>query len=222
MKNSTKGEKLEDILDSYVVSSDGPTRSLDDWVQRYPEYEHEITEFAASWSLLEALPPAPDAEEVDEDTLVLWGMSVVQNVLHERQLESKAVSDVLPDSLLAEGQARGLKPREFAQLAELGDSLLRKLDRRLISPASIPREVIEVLARLTQLEPDAVGRYLRKPPTFAHAAEHRAEQAPEIREAENFFEAVRADPTIEEGHAARWLTLEPRTNNRGGERLAAP
>ena len=150
------------------------------------------------------------------------GVSVVQNLLHERQLESKAVSGVLPDSLLAEGDACGLKPREFARLAGLGDSILRKLDRRLISPASIPREVIEVLARLTRLEPDAVRQYLRKPPTFAHAAEYRAEQAPELEEAEDFFEAVRADPTIEEGHAARWLALEPPTNNRGGERLAAP
>ena len=82
MNEPTGLETLEDVLDAYVASDVGPNSPLDEWLWRYPEFEREIIEFAASWSLMKWLPPAPDAEEVDEETLVLRGMSVVQNLLH--------------------------------------------------------------------------------------------------------------------------------------------
>ena len=208
MNNPNGLERLEDVLDAYVASIDGPDGSLHDWIRRYPQYEQELTEFAVSWTLMEALPPSPDAEEVNESTLILRGMSVVQNLLHNKSLEAASVSVPPFESLLAGGRIHGLEPRQLAQVARLGDSVLRKLDRRLIRFASIPRDAIVGLAEAIQNDEASVSAYLQQSPALAAATEHRSEQAPALAEPEDFFDAVRADPTISPEDTAHWLEIQ--------------
>ena len=208
MNKRTKCVELEDVLDAYVASDTDPGGTLKEWIRRYPEYEKEITEFAASWILMDFLPPTLDAERVDEETLVLRGMSVIQSLLHEQLTESPSKSVMPFDSLIVEGRARGLPPSKLAAEVRLGDTLLRKLDRRLIHFASIPREVIEGLAQGIQKERVSVSTYLQQSPLFAVATEHRSEQAPTLIDSEDFFDAVRADPTIAQEDAAYWRDFE--------------
>ena len=208
MNNPNRLDRLEDVLDAYVASDDGPAASLDDWIRRYPQYEQELTEFAISWSLMESLPPEPDTEEVSVDTLVLRGMSVVQNLLHGQTLETISGSVPPFESLLSEGRVQGLEPRQFAQASRLGVSLLRKLDRRLIRYASIPRDAIRGLADALRSDEASVSTYLRLGPALAPATEHHSDQAPALAEPEDFFDAVRADPTISAVDAAHWLEIQ--------------
>ena len=208
MKKPMDQEMLEDILDAYVASGVGPNSPLEEWTRRYPEFERELIEFAASWSLMTWLPPAPDAEEIDEETLVLRGMSVVQNLLHRQSAESSPDSVAPFESLIAEGQERGFEPRRLAQAVGLGDSLLRKLDRRLIAYATIPQGLINRLARVMQREATSITAYLQQNPTLGATTEHRSEQAPKLMALEDFFDAVRADPTISREHAENWFALE--------------
>ena len=208
MNKPNRVERLEDVLDAFVAFDVDPNEALDEWIRSYPEYEQELTEFAVSWSLMKSLPPAPNAEEVDEDTLVLRGMSIIQNLLHEQSRESASESVVPFESLIAEGRVHGLEPRQLAQATKLGDSLLRKLDRRLIRFASIPQDAINNLSNAIQSAPASVATYLQQSPTFVAAMEHRSEQAPVLNAPEDFFDAVRADPTIRSEHTAYWLKLE--------------
>lgn len=212
MNDEKERAGLEDVLDAFVASGADPnSASLAKWIRRYPQYERELTEFAASWSLMRWLPPSPDAEEVDEETLVLRGMSVVQNLLHRKEQAAAPTATEAPiASLLDEGRSRGLTPRQLARAAGIGEILLRKLDRRLVRYASIPHEAVEALAVAIQREDETVTRYLQQGPTFAAAAQHRAEQAPELAEPEDFFAAVRNDPTMTAEQRARWLALAPR------------
>ena len=201
-------EMLEDVLDAYVASGVGPNSPLEEWTRRYPEFEREIVEFAASWSLMTWLPPAPNVEEVTEETLVLRGMSVVQNVLHRQSAESSPDSVAPFESLVVEGQERGFEPRRLAHAVGLGDSLLRKLDRRLIAFATIPQELIYGLAQVMGREASTITAYLQQEPTLAARTEHRSEQAPKLMAQEDFFDAVRSDPTIGRDHADHWYALE--------------
>lgn len=217
MNDQQERQALEDVLDAFVASAAGPDSApLAEWIRRYPQYERELTEFAASWSLMRSLPPSPDAEEVDEETLVLRGMSVVQNLLHKQQLAQAAApaTTVVPFvSLVAEGRARGLAPRQLAQAAGIGEIVLRKLDRRLIAFGRLPREasdaLVAALAAALERGTESVARYLQQGPVFAAAA-HRAEQAPQLADPEDFFDAVRNDPTMTDEQRARWLALAPR------------
>ena len=86
--------------------------------------------------------------------------------------------------------------------------MLGKLNRRLIRYASIPQVLIKSLAEAIQSTPAGVAAYLQQSPTFAVALEHRSEQAPVLIEQEDFFDAVRADPTISREHAEHWLKFE--------------
>ena len=208
MNEPMEQERLEDILDAYVASDIGPNSPLDEWTRRYPEFEQELIEFAASWSLMKWLPPSPGAEEVDEGTLVLRGMSIVQNLLHSQSTESASESVSPFESLIVEGRERGFEPRRLAQTVGLGDSLLRKLDRRLIISVSIPQELTSRLAQILQREVTTIAAYLQQGSTLAAATEYRSEQAPKLTELEDFFDAVRADPTISREHAEHWFALE--------------
>ena len=208
MNKSKDREMLEDILDAYVASGVGPNSPLEDWTQRYPEFEREIIEFAASWSLMTWLPPAPNAEEFTEETLVLRGMSVFQNLLHRQSAESASDSAAPFESLIVAGQERGFEPRRLAHALGLGDSLLRKLDRRLIACTTIPQELIYRLAEVMQHEAASITAYLQQEPILAARTEHRSEQAPKLMPQEDFFDAVRSDPTIGRDHAEHWYGLE--------------
>ena len=212
MNDQVERLSLEDTLDAYVASGDSPVSSLDGWIQRYPEYEKELTEFAVSWTLMESSPPAPESEKVDESVLVLRGMSIVQNLLHKQSQATSASPSVPFESLIAEGGTRGLKPRQLAEAVRLGDATLGKLDRRLILYASIPQVAIEELAKVIQHGAASVAAYLQQAPKFAASAEYRSEQAPALSESEDFFGAVRNDPTISPEHADYWLALERSTD----------
>lgn len=200
---------LDDVLDAYLASDqDRGSASLAEWIRRYPQYERELTDFAVSWSLMEALPPAPRAEPVDEDTLTLRGISVAQGILHQKRQQRSLPENTAIASLLTEGKARGLSIQALADLWELSAAIVRKLDRRLIYYTSIPRELVENIARTIQREMSVVVRYLQGRPRFAQGASYRAEKAPALTEQEDFFDAVRNDVEMSEDRRRRWLEMK--------------
>jgi hypothetical protein len=221
MNEQIERTALEDVLDAYVAAAtDSGAPPLAEWVRRFPQFERELTEFAASWSLMKGLPPAPDAEEVDEETLVLRGMSVVQNLLHaQEQAVAAPAPAVVPTaavsiaSLLAAAQSRDLTPRQLAAAVGIGSALLRKLDLRRIDIVQMPRDAIDALATALATAlgraADEVAAYLRQGPALAAMA-RRAEQAPEVGPPEDFFDAIRNDTTMTDEQKQRWLAFESR------------
>lgn len=207
MTQYNEQELLDDILNTYVASATAPDHAtLTEWIRRYPQYARELTEFAASWGLWESLPRVAGCEDVDEDTLVLRGMSIVQNILHEQTQRARDRKHPLV-SILTEGAAHGLMLQEIAERTRLSVALVRKLDRRLILFASLPREAIELLARVIQRESDVVAGYLQQAPLLPKHASYRAEQAPRLARPEHFFDAVRADGTMTEANRTYWLAF---------------
>ncbi len=201
-------ETVEDVLNAYVAYSSGPSyEALTEWIRRYPHFERELTEFTVGWSLSETLPSADQLEGVDEDTLVLRGMSVVQGILNREEWQP-ADKQTPFAGLLKEGKARGLSIHGLAKATRLSAALVRKLDRRLIVFASIPTKAIDVLARAVARGKDEVASYLRRQRVLPDGASYKAEEAPKLSEAEDFFEAVRTDETLPEEWRHHWLALE--------------
>jgi hypothetical protein len=205
-------EALEDVLDAYVASNSVPSQqALKEWIRRYPNYRRELIEFTVSWTMIEHLPPSPDVDEIDEELLVVRGMSVVQRIMDDRKQKGRADeerNEVHLRSLLDEGSKLGLSIREMAAACRLGIQTFRKLDRRLISYPSIPSKVLQVIAETIRRSVDAVASYLQREPTYAKGSRYRAEQRPEVARQESFFEAIRSDATIEEVDRSYWLTFE--------------
>src|SRR5437660_1670995 len=102
--------ELDDVLDAYMAEAGTPNwSSLAVWVRRYPQYERELMEFAATWARME-WAPLSRGNEVDEDTLVLRGMSVVQNLLHEHRQTRGVSSDNVGEapSIVVDAQRNGM------------------------------------------------------------------------------------------------------------------
>lgn len=208
MNQHDRREKLVDVLNYYAASVSEPSSTvLREWIKCYPHYERELTEFTVSWTLMEHLPPHPEAEEVNEEVLVGRGMSIVEKLLPEEQEYSG--KDQPLAGLLSESKAEGLSLRELADVTGLSPALVAKRDRRLIRFPSIPGEKIGVLARAIRRLHEEVAGYLRGQPQFPAAARYHADEAPKMPEQQDFFEAVREDRGLSEKQRQDLLSLKP-------------
>lgn len=202
---------LEDVLHAYVAEAEGPgSATLATWIRHYPKYARDLAEFAEAWALSKWLPAVPESTTVDEARLVERGLDVVRGL---RARSAPQPAPAIP-GLLAEAKAQGLTIQQLAERAGLGVILVRKLDRRLIRFATIPREAVEALAAVLGREVSAVVAYLQGGATFAAASSYLAEQAPALAEPEDFFAAVRADTTMPEERRQSWLRLAPPAGER--------
>lgn len=202
---------LEDVLNEYVASSAEPNKEiLEEWLHHYPQYEQELLDFTISWSLMEQLPPYPTKDEVDEETLVLRGMSIVQNLLHQRKIQDASDNKMLITSLLEEGSKHGLGIPKLAELSRLSSTLIRKLDLRRILYTSIPDQAIHNIARVIQCSYPTVAHYLQGKPKPMKAL-YKAQSRPTSSEQqEDFFDAVKNDFSMDEETRQYWLSLKPR------------
>lgn len=210
METHEPSQTLDDVLDDFMATTERPSYdTLREWIRRYPQFERELTNLAASWALTEHLPP--NREAIDEERLLLQGASLVGNILHERRSardrQREEPSAIV--SLLARGNDVGLKLRSLADAVGMSPALVREIDRRLIRLASIPDEAIRSLARALRCAPEAILQYLDGSPRFAPGAQYRADQAPALGEQRDFFVAVHEDKSLSAEQRARWLALAP-------------
>jgi hypothetical protein len=220
-KMGIEQDDLDKILEEYAVSEPQPDfKSLAKWIQQYPQFERELTEFTARWGLLKWLPDPPEGDEADEERLLLLGMSKVQSVLYRRQQSRADVSRAanrsqLPpikegmiDSILAEAKRLGMSADDLADHVGLSAVLIRKIDRRLITSTSIPSDVRRELASCLHREVEDIVAYTERPAKLAMWALYRSERSPEIsKDQEDFFDAVKNDPTLTKDRRERLLVL---------------
>lgn len=206
-----KKGSLGDVLNDYIASEPNPSHAaLNRWIRRYPEYKKELTEFTVNWSLMEHLPPSAKAVEVDQETLVLRAMSIVEDRLHSLGLRKRKAKPEITN-LLAEARRQGMDVQMMADRCLMSVAIVTKLARRLIDYASIPREAIERISTAIGRSAGSVEAYLNKPMTLAHYAMYRTKSVPTLpRKRENFFDAVRTDRTLDEKRRTQWLSYERR------------
>jgi hypothetical protein len=187
---------LDDVLNDYMASVEQPTRaSLMDWIKKYPQFEKELTEFVASWALMEKLPSSED--NIDEDKLRLRGSSIIQNLMHKYGSDSKDSESKL---------FHGISAQEFVKQTGLSPVIFAKLQRRLIRLESIPQLAIERISKTIKREASEIVAFLKQPPVLA--AGHRSERPPALSQGESFFDAIRNDRTMREEQRQFWLSLE--------------
>jgi hypothetical protein len=197
-------ETLDNIIDRYVASSEGPGyRAMLEWISRYPQYEQELVDFTVHWS---AVREAPALELRPEEARREAGlhMPTVRRLIEKY---SAPVEAAPLEGLVAEARARGLSPKALAEKAGLSLALVTKLDRRLLSFATIPQQVLSILANTLGREVEAVARYLQGGALMAPATvRYRADKAPALPGQQDFREAVQTDRTLTEEQKATLLS----------------
>tara|TARA_R110002072_G_scaffold265241_1_gene424140 strand:+ start:4378 stop:5037 length:660 start_codon:yes stop_codon:yes gene_type:complete len=210
---------LYDVLSEYASQPEEPSHAeLVQWIKRYPQFRQELTELTLAWTLQDELPPAENAEEVDTETLVLWGMSVVEDILHQQGTAAQVRVATSPDSgvesLLAAADKVGLNLPGLADRCNLSISIMVKLNRRLIEISSIPAELVQQIANALRLTSANVNAYFQRPTASASGAYYRASSRPVLSSAKaNFFEVVRADLGLSDTQRVHWLALQTATEH---------
>jgi hypothetical protein len=208
MRERNGRESVETVLDAFMASEPEPSGAvLREWIRRYPYYERELTDFAVGWILMDTLPPDPDTEEPDEETLIRRGRTMIEALLPGKDEQLPGEERRSFAGLLGEAKDLGLTMHELANVTRLSPALVAKLDQRLIRAATVPTEVLGDLARAIQRTPEEVLEHLRREPVLPAALEHKAEEAPTVPDQQDFFDAVRGDRRLDDERRRRLLSL---------------
>jgi hypothetical protein len=200
MSEQTNRERLDAVLEAYIEAVPEPShRTLTEWIQRYPEFADELTVLTVG-RLVAPFEVEPE-EGVDEAALQR-DLQVMRGALQRRR-QPQALT-----SLSEAGKAVGLASiKAIAQRANLSAALVRKLDLRLMHVASLPAELFTQLAQALQVGVDALRQYLQGQPLMPEG-NFKSEQHPAVPEPEDFFDAVRKDPSLTEEQRQYWLSLK--------------
>ena len=213
-------EDLLRITAEYAdAARSGAAPRISDYVRRYPQYARELVAYALSFSAVHADQPAPD----DRPAAAL-SPAAQKALAYVREqaaaymapaagapasAESSQAQPEALDGLLKRGVAVGYPParlfRELGVSADLG----AKLEARAIAAATIPRTVVERLARLLQTSAEAVQAYLASTRPQAQGAQlYLAERPPEYSQ-QSFLEAVEHS-TLSEDEKRAWVEIARR------------
>jgi len=208
---NTERASLEAVLEEFVASAAKPSvAALREWIARYPEYEQELTEFTVSWSCANVLPPSEAVQEDDgTETLVLRGMSVVENLLFSARQKSNEQQSKSLSGILDEAKSVGTAPAKLAAHLRVSVALLRKIDRHLIIPDTIPLQLLEGVADFFGRTTAAIQHSLKRTPVIAANARHHSKTKPVVAKQQDFFEAVRQDDSLDQHLREYWLSLSP-------------
>src|SRR5438270_12227783 len=113
MKNQIGPVELDDVLDALLATGAPSATALREFIQRYPQFQQELTEFAASWQLSEALPMSPDVQRVSDEMIVERGIRAVNELLSHRQLQVEPAG--VPVGSVAQPPVHGFLAERLAQ-----------------------------------------------------------------------------------------------------------
>ena len=155
--------------------------------------------------ILHNLSPAAEAAEqsfVERLRLMRRGLEAAGGA------DLAAASDGAPGEpalrgLISEARKRGLTAAELAEAAQLSVALVTKLDLRRIRYASIPRQVIEEVARALTRSAEQVALYLQGGPIRTAAVFSDGDAPEDPGGPQDFLEAVHTDASLSAERRAR-------------------
>jgi hypothetical protein len=174
--------KLEDVLDALVHEEPEPTYdALTRWSALYPEHRDALARFFVTWAMQSNGLGEP---AINEESLANRTVSYALNAIHEIQGPSQRS----PETLFVAARRAQLAPEQLATQAELDDSIVTKLNRRLIR--DVPRLCIDRLSIVLKISREQVITMVIGPPAHAVGARYKSlnKPAPVI---EDFLTAVR-------------------------------
>ena len=192
---------LEDVLHGYAYEAGDENNPdvLDKYVKKYPQFYDELTEFAASRSLLKH---SPEAELTEKEEQRYWHMGVEQ--MHTFLKKKPAAIE----SLNALAEEQGMNKKAFAAALGVTISLLMYLEKRRLRFASIPSQFIKQIAESVKEKEESVAAYLRGGPELSTQASFKAEGRPRAGAARDFLDVVKEDPGLTDDQRKALLNLE--------------
>lgn len=191
---TNKPVTLDDVLETIMVEEEEPSfAAMNRWIARYPQYRADLVSFFTTWAI-QAVEPS-DTPPIDSDALASRGVSYALSLLHEQD-QSRS------QTLLERARSSHVSESQLAAKTNLDDSLLQKLDRRLLK--RIPRECVRRLAVALNESLEYIAQLITGPPQFGYSR-HKAEKKP-VREQEDFLVALKHSSLSDEAKR-EWVKI---------------
>ena len=183
--------RLFEILEAYAVETpDGNDHEiLSAWIQRYPEFESEILDFAAARAVIrQTLDPQISA--TDESRARESGLTLLREFLYHDTSTKTAI-----ESLAGFAKAKGLDKPSFAAALGVSVSLLMYLEKKRLSFSTIPAAFVARIAATLQVAEKDIAAYLNQGPSVS-VASFKSQTRPGETQQKSFAEAVREDQSL--------------------------
>jgi hypothetical protein len=168
---------LDDVVEAIMIEEEKPAyEAMNRWVARYPQFKAELVSFFGTWAIQSEQPE--ERQVIDSESLASRGVSYALSLLDKRD----AVQSILDCA-----RAASLSAEQLATRTRLDDSILQKLNRRLIT--EVPRECIRLLATALGKTRECVVNLISGPPVLADVR-YKAKTKP-VAKQEDFVTAVR-------------------------------
>ena len=204
MNELTWDEVLDEML--YLEDRlDGPT--LARWVARCPQFQRELTDFAARWALSDFdLAAQENAPDTLPDAVWTQAQNAALRVVSQSNATLSATSQTpeLLNSLLTNC---GGTSKTLADALELPLALTLKLQNRLFIYATLPPAFIDRLAQTVKSSRAAVAAYLQMPPQLPAGARYNSKTRPQVPLQESFTDAVRRDNQLTQAQKEQLLSV---------------
>jgi hypothetical protein len=200
MSANTKLRSLDEVLTAFHMESDRPSpKILERYCRSYPQFVHEITEFAIEWAKLNSPLEQTIAETPVNKVLLSKTESQFQSLLYELDKERRDGSD--NHSALSDPFA-SLDADEFERVAStigVDVPLLAKIVYRQIR--DIPTKLVQRLAELLYRQKDELDRYFSLAASAPMEKSFKARDKPIVVSKESFDSAVRSSNLTEDQKA---------------------
>ncbi|MFO0796108.1 MAG: hypothetical protein U0804_01460 [Gemmataceae bacterium] len=182
------------------------------WVEKYPEYRNELTDFFATRATRGATPAMTEEEQASAGRRMV---SKALNLLHKQRAAAAAGVQAEPTGtplrLCDAVKESGLTEEEFQTRSGLDDLLVSKLDRRLIRYLSIPLLCFERIAEVLARRLEDICMMLSGNPILL--PRHKAKKRPE-ETVQDFADAVRLS-NLSDPEKAVWLAAVDQNTSTG-------
>lgn len=193
----------EDKMDALYVawSEDRQSRTpkpLAAWLDEYPDCAEDLLRWTADTPIQESASLYTDSEGETRTR------EIGRQVIAEMRARYSAAPAPLV-GLVIRAKERGLNAKTLAERLGIGITLVAKLDQRHLRVTTIPARLLAELAEALDSTFEQVRDYLRQPPTLAAGAMYKSDGIPQVGEAVDFAEAVRASRDMTPERKAYWL-----------------
>lgn len=186
--------ELEEIQDEIVSSEEEPNHeALTRWCRQYPKYQDALTTFFAAWAIQLSKTELPAVDEARVGSkMVSHALSLIHN---RRPAAEESKSTAVEMRLYKMIKSSGVSEAAVMAQCQLDETLLAKLDRRLIELTSIPALLFQSLSDAIRFSIDEVKLALTGGPIPLTA--YKSSGKPSLKQ-ESFLEAVATSDLNEE------------------------
>jgi len=156
---------LDGVLGAFAAAADRPSKALvNEWTQKYPQFETEIVDFALEWAATLLVGSEPLALE-EEDRLVSHTMSHLQSVSQKQDVAAasspvRSAGATHDQIRRVEAAFRARGPQAaWAKSLGLDDSILALFEEHMIVPP-VPQRLLNAFSSALNEGVEAVSAWL--------------------------------------------------------------